>query len=1009
MPSSGSFTATYGGHPFTLQLNWNVASQDPVTNTSVISWALYTIKTGAFTPYRTDGAATWALNYVGSGNWGPYNFNGAVGQTILMASGSFTVTHAADGTYTFAPSFSANALSTITTASGSGSAALPTIPRATQPTVSPVSGNTGSTYTIDVSTAASSAFYHDFYYSLDGGSTYTSLFTNIPATTTTENWTPASSLLPNASSVTAIIRVDTRASSGGTILGTKTVNLPLTVPSTVVPTISAVSFVDSQVSSPDIPTLMGGSGRFVQGWSKLKPTGTATGASGSTITDDEITMVGQTTPSGTTFGLAVNSSGAVPYSAIATDSRGRTSVPFTGTCTVKAYNFPNLQTPTVARTSDAAGLIPDPAGTYLAVVPAASVSDLTFSGSQKNNLDYQIRTQPDTGGAWTTVTAWTSAAAITWTTKQILTGYSATLGWNIEISIRDVFGHNGFNTANTVQVLTVHVPTETVFMDMDQGKGLGLGKYRDQVTGLMLDVQGDTHVSGQIKQGGNNVVDASMAATTAAAGIAQLATDAEATAGTDASHAVTPHALNAVRILDRGRKNVCMNGNFRSNQRAIASGAAFGVDSYGPDRWRNIGRTNLAFNPAARTATTGWAILGSGAITQLTGLTIPSLAGVTTAARNTTTSTGTGMGIVWSGSQVSPYSTVVPGNVYVISGYIRSSVAQTCVINLNQYNSSGTLVGNIGVLTLTLVANTWLRFSTAYLVPATVTRMGWYSSSSTSVASGSTIDATATMIEAGGTLLPYFDGSFTGCSWASTANASNSYVGSAAPSAPTLTYTAAPQGQTVTLNSGARIGQFIEQANAPAGAYVLSWSGTLTGRAYNKGTLSSALPAFAASGSTWTIDGTDDVILEFTPSSGTGTIGLVQFELGSVPTAYEYIPVGEELMLCLRYYYRIAVPSVTTSVRVAQGFQAGTTTGEIFVNIPTSMRTQPNFEFSNLTWSDGLSGGVTISAVASYQGYFGGTMVAAAVSFSSFGAASRPGIIQVPVSTSAYLGLMADF
>lgn len=547
MPSSGSYTATYGGHPFTLQLNWSVASQNIALNQSTINWSLYTIKTTANTPFRSDGAATFAFNYYGSGNWGPYNFNGAVGQSVLMASGSFTVTHASDGTYTLSTSFSANALSTITTASGSGSDTLPTIPRATQPTVSPVSGNTGSTYAISVSTVASSAFYHDFYYSLDGGSTYTSIFTNIPATTTSENWTPASSLLPNASSVTAIIRVDTRASSGGTILGTKTVNLPLTVPSSVVPTISAVSFVDSQTSSPDIPTMMGGSGRFVQGWSKLNPTVTSSGASGSTVTSSTVTMNGKTTPSGTAFTSAVGLSGAVPYSAITTDSRSRNSVAFTGTCTVKAYSFPNLPTPVIQRTSDAAGLIPDPAGTYLAITPAASVSDLTFSGSQKNNLDYQIRTQPDTGGSWTTVTAWTSAAGITWTTKRILTGYSATTGWNVEISIRDVFGHNGFNTANTVQILTVHVPTETIFMDMDQGKGLGLGKYRDQTTGLMLDVQGDTHVSGDVAattmhQGGHAVVDTTLVATTSVTGLTTLATDAQAIAGTDTAHAVTPHA-----------------------------------------------------------------------------------------------------------------------------------------------------------------------------------------------------------------------------------------------------------------------------------------------------------------------------------------------------------------------------------------------------------------------------------------------------------------------------------
>ena len=492
-----NFDATFGGHPFILRLALTVASQSVTANTSTMSWTLKAINVGGYTPYTTDNAATWSFSLDGSGHWGPYSFSGTVGQAISVSSGSFTVAHNSDGTKTLSGfTFAANGASTITTASGSGSMALPTIARATQPTVSPTSGLTGAAYTIG-HTPASSAFYHDISYSLDGGSTYTAIASNVVGTTTSTSWTPATTLLPNSTSVTAVIKVATRSSSGGTVIGSKTVNLPLTVPSSVKPSVSSVAWADAQTSAPDIPTLMG-AGNFVQRWSKLVPTATALGNAGSTIVSTAVSAEGLITPSGTAFSAAVSTSGAVPYSAITTDSRGVTSDPYTNTVTVKAYNFPILPTPTITRTSDAAGAVPSPTGTYLAITPLASVSSLLF-GTEKNLLEWQVRTRP-VGGSWTTVQAWTNSTVVgtTWTTKKVVSGYASSTSYDVEISIRDLFGKNGYNTTSTVVALVVNVPTEFVFMDWNQGAGVGIGKYH--ALG-MLDVGGD------IYQNGNKVVD----------------------------------------------------------------------------------------------------------------------------------------------------------------------------------------------------------------------------------------------------------------------------------------------------------------------------------------------------------------------------------------------------------------------------------------------------------------------------------------------------------------------
>lgn len=511
-----------------LRLNVSEGTKDVVNNRTLISWSLEIYRAASWKPYGSDGA--WSVSIDGNGYSGTFSYNFNNYTYLLLASGSTWVYHAADGTAInkyFSGYGSIGSGGGANTAGGYWS--LTTIPRATQPSVSPTSGETGTTFTI-THTPATSTFYHDVAYSLDGGANYTDIVTNLAGTDTSTDWTPAHSLLPNDASKTAIIRVKTYASSGGTLIGEKTVNLPLTVPTSVKPTISSVAWADDQTSSPDLPTLMGGSGRFVQRWSKLKPTVTSAGAGGSSVTASAITLNGQTTSSGAAFGLPVALSGSVPFTAAVTDSRGRTSDPFNDNVTVKAYNYPNLPTPLVTRTSDAGGTTPSPTGTYLKVTPNASVSDLTFSGSQKNDLEYQIRVKTG-AGSYTTVQAWTSASGITWTSNYIISGKSAASEHTVEVSIRDVFGKNGYDTGNTVKTLTVTVPSEAVQLDLDGTSGVGVGKYRQNG---MLDVNGDIYMNN------NKVVDASQVATDTAKGIVELATNAETLTGTDTSRAVTP-------------------------------------------------------------------------------------------------------------------------------------------------------------------------------------------------------------------------------------------------------------------------------------------------------------------------------------------------------------------------------------------------------------------------------------------------------------------------------------
>jgi hypothetical protein len=131
----------------------------------------------------------------------------------------------------------------------------------------------------------------------------------------------------------------------------------------------------------------------------------------------------------------------------------------------------------------------------------------------------------------------------------------------------------------------------------------------------------------------------------------------------------------------------------------------------------------------------------------------------------------------------------------------------------------------------------------------------------------------------------------------------------------TLTFTSAPDGQALTINSGGGIEQVIESSNISAGYYVLSWAGTATGRVYNS---AATPPSYAASPIVAYLTNTQNVEVEFTASGGTKVLQNVQLELGSVPSSFEYRPIGSELALCQRYYQVFEARRLN-----AEGYAAG--------------------------------------------------------------------------------------
>lgn len=546
---TGNFSTPGTSARIRLELHANQVSQNITNNTSTVSWVLQMVEYVNGSPWSNAGrgsAGAFVNSWVYRASGLNYNFSGT-NQTIVLASGSTVVAHDADGRKSIWCEANYNAGGEeIGNAACSGTLVLSTIPRATQPTVDPAAGFTGDSFTIGHKPATTS-FFHDILYSLDGGNSFTTIRTDAPGTDVSTNWTPPHNLLPNDGSKIALIRAVTRASAGGTIIGTKDVSVNLTVPANIKPVVSSVAFQEAQLLAPNMVTLMGGPGRYVRRWSKLRPTVTSTGAGGSSVVSSNVTMAGQQTQSGVAFTNPIDSSGAVSFNATAIDSRGRSSDNYYHVLQVKAYDFPNLPVPTIVRTSDAAGMIPSPTGTYLRITPSASVSKLDFDG-EKNLLEWMIRTRPK-GGTWVTEQVWTNATVsgnTIWTTPKVIAGYAASTEYEVEVSIRDLFGKNGYDVSNTVKTLTVKVPSESVFMDWNEERGIGLGRYHSGTGARVQIADGLDVASGDLSVDGVSI----LTSTTSVKGIVELATNAETQAGSDAQRAVTPAGLKSVTATE---------------------------------------------------------------------------------------------------------------------------------------------------------------------------------------------------------------------------------------------------------------------------------------------------------------------------------------------------------------------------------------------------------------------------------------------------------------------------
>lgn len=230
--------------------------------------------------------------------------------------------------------------------------------------------NTGSKNTLTF-LSYSGSFYFRIQYKLGNTVLATENIGTVAAGTTksyTSTYAFPHSLLPNSTSATITATLYTYSNSGySTLVGSDTKTFTLSVPSSIVPSISSVTLTPYNTNS-----WINSKGYWVAGFTRADVTTSATAGSGASISS--IVATGDITGTGASFRSGVLSSGTKSVTITVTDSRGRTATR-TVTQVVQAYNSPTATIVSAQRGTYADGTwTADEDGNHIRVQATGAVS-----------------------------------------------------------------------------------------------------------------------------------------------------------------------------------------------------------------------------------------------------------------------------------------------------------------------------------------------------------------------------------------------------------------------------------------------------------------------------------------------------------------------------------------------------------------------------------------------------------------------------------------------------------
>lgn len=449
---------------YRIQIAWNVGSQSVANNTSTVTAKVQLVSTGS--SYTINSSASKSGSLTINGTKYTFSFTAALSgsQTKTLYTKTVTIPHNSDGTKTCA--FSATCGINVTlsgtyygnvTASGNGT--FNTIARASKisSVTSSVSVNGTNAVTVNITRAASS-FTHTVVFSFGS---YSKTTTGVGTSTSyaiPKSWLNA---IPNSTSGTAKVTVTTY--SGSTKIGSAVgKSFKITVPASVVPTISAVSLTEA------VSGLAAQFGGYVQNKSKIACKVTAAGAYSSTIKTYKTTVQGANFSSAAFTSGFLTKSGTSNVTVTVTDSRGRTATT-TKSITVIAYTAPKITSFQGFRCL--ADGTENYEGTYINAAVKFSISAV----GDKNTKTYAIEYKKTSATAWTAL----ASGSVYSLNQSIISAsglFSVDSSYDIRLSVTDYFG--------TVRS-TFEIPTAFTLLDFNaSGKGLAFGKVSELTEGI---------------------------------------------------------------------------------------------------------------------------------------------------------------------------------------------------------------------------------------------------------------------------------------------------------------------------------------------------------------------------------------------------------------------------------------------------------------------------------------------------------------------------------------------
>lgn len=310
-------------------------------------------------------------------------------RTVTLASWTGDIEHDANGDKKISVSASWTATSNwVSGGNISFELSLDNIPRATKPTLSVTTIELGKVLTIGIAPAVA-GWKHKLYYYFGSG-TWADFQSGA---TGNYNWTvplAIASKLPDVTSGTMTIALKTYSDAGMTkqVGSTQTINVKVTIPATVKPTISSVAVSEAGD---------GIDGAFTQGKTKLKLKTAADGIYGSTIKSIKHKIAGTdyTADDDWTSGI-IYASGTVAITTTVTDSRGRSASKNTNV-TVYAYAPPLITRFECQRCNENGEINRN--GSRIKITSAFAVSPV----NNKNGNTYQIEYKKSSDNDWTSL------------------------------------------------------------------------------------------------------------------------------------------------------------------------------------------------------------------------------------------------------------------------------------------------------------------------------------------------------------------------------------------------------------------------------------------------------------------------------------------------------------------------------------------------------------------------------------------------------------------------------